>query len=237
MHRKIAHTEMGKSDQGWLQSWFHFSFAEYYHPENIHFGALRVLNDDFIQPETGFGMHPHQNMEIITYVVNGALTHADNMGNRQVLHRGEIQYMSAGTGVIHSEYNDGSEPLRLLQIWIFPDKAGYPPQYGDFRFPWQDRVNHWLLLVSGQQGCAPVKIHQDVYIYAAWIDATENLVYDITKGRQGYLVQIEGSSCVNGISLESRDAFEIHQETVEITAQTPSHLLLFDMAEEQEEKK
>lgn len=237
MLKKIDHNTMGKSDQGWLRSWFHFSFAEYYNPENINFGTLRVLNDDLVQPGSGFGMHPHQDMEIITYVIDGVLTHADNMGNQQVLHRGEIQYMSAGTGVIHSEYNHGTEDLRLLQIWIFPDRSGHTPQYGDFRFPWQQRINHWLLLVSGQQGCAPVKIHQDVYLYTAWIDAGQSLVYDIAEGRQGYLVQIEGNSRINEALLEERDALAIHQESIEITAVSPSHVLLFDLADERKEQK
>lgn len=126
MIRKLEHQNMGKSDLGWLQSIFHFSFAEYYNPQNMHFGVLRVINDDLIKPQTGFDMHPHRDMEIISYVVDGSLTHGDSMGNKQTLHRGEVQYMSAGTGIYHSEHNLGSEMARLLQIWIYPDQKVSP---------------------------------------------------------------------------------------------------------------
>ena len=133
MLRYIDHTKMGRGIHGWLDSHFHFSFAEYYNPQNIQFGVLRVVNDDMVQPGTGFDTHPHQNMEILSYVVQGELTHADNMGNEQTLTRGQVQYMSAGTGVLHSEYNMGKDLLRFLQIWILPDASGYQPNYGDYR--------------------------------------------------------------------------------------------------------
>ena len=125
---------MGRGIHGWLDSHFHFSFAEYYNPENINFGVLRVWNDDIVLPGTGFGTHPHDNMEIISYVLEGELSHADSMGNEQTLTRGQVQYMSAGTGITHSEYNHGEVPLRFFQIWIFADKRGYRPNYGDYRF-------------------------------------------------------------------------------------------------------
>ena len=121
MIKYIDHEKMGTADHGWLRSRFHFSFAQYYNPENMGFGALRVLNDDLVRPGTGFETHPHRDMEIISYVVQGELTHGDSMGNRQTLKRGQIQYMSAGTGVWHSEHNLGEDTLRFLQIWIYPD--------------------------------------------------------------------------------------------------------------------
>ena len=123
MLRKLDHNNMGKSNLGWLRSVFHFSFAEYYNPKNINFGVLRVINDDLIDPHTGFPKHPHQNMEIVSYAVDGNLTHADSMGNENTITRGHVQYMSAGTGVYHSEMNHGDETLRLLQIWILPDQS------------------------------------------------------------------------------------------------------------------
>ena len=136
MLRKIDSAGLGTSDLGWLRSRFHFSFAEYRDPDNVHFGALRVLNDDLVAPGHGFGMHPHSDFEILSYVVDGALTHADSMGNEHTLTRGEVQYMSAGTGVLHSEHNRGEETLRFLQIWVFPDEEGHAPSYGDHRFAW-----------------------------------------------------------------------------------------------------
>ena len=166
MLRKIDHRQMGKSNLGWLQSIFHFSFAEYYNPENINFGVLRVINDDQIAPGTGFGTHPHRDMEIISYVVDGSLTHADSMGNQRDVKRGHIQYMSAGTGVLHSEHNRSTDPLRMLQIWILPDKQGYAPNYGDYLFEWEERKNKWLHMVSDKEGSAPVKINQDVNFYS-----------------------------------------------------------------------
>ena len=136
MIKVIKHENMGRSDRGWLHSLFHFSFAEYYKPDNIKFGALRVVNDDRFDPHGGFGMHPHDNMEIISYVVDGQLTHRDNLGNGSRLERGDVQYMSAGSGIMHSEYNDTNEPLRFLQIWILPDEKNAEPNYGDHRFDW-----------------------------------------------------------------------------------------------------
>ena len=161
MPRYIDSKQMGRSRLGWLDSHFHFSFAEYYNPKNIRFGALRVINDDLIQAGTGFDTHPHENMEIITYVVEGELTHADSMGNRHTLTRGQVQYMSAGTGVTHSEHNFGKERLRLLQIWIFPDQKGYEPNYGDYRVAVEDRRDRWLPLVASVEDTdspAPVRI-------------------------------------------------------------------------------
>ncbi len=135
MLRYIDHKLMGRSQLGWLDSHFHFSFAEYFNPDNMQFGALRVINDDIIKAQTGFGAHPHEDMEIITYVIQGELSHEDSMGNASTLTLGQVQYMSAGTGVIHSEHNWQNEAdLRLLQIWILPDDSGYEPNYGDYRF-------------------------------------------------------------------------------------------------------
>lgn len=222
---------MGRSSLGWLESWFHFSFAEYYNPDNIQFGVVRVINDDTIQPGTGFDMHPHRDMEIITYVVEGELTHADSMNNQRTLKRGDIQYMSAGTGVVHSEQNLGEKPLRLLQIWIFPDKKGTVPQYGDYRFAWDDRKNRWLHIVSEFGGTAPVQIHQDLNLYVSSLEESCELNFDIRSGRQVYAVQIEGETAVNGAKMQTKDALEAYGESLSFRACSDSHLLLFEMAQ------
>ena len=230
MLRKIDADKMGMSDLGWLHSKFHFSFAEYYNPANMHFGVLRVLNDDLIEVHSGFDTHPHRDMEIISYVVQGEITHRDSMGHSSTLQRGEVQYMSAGTGVFHSEHNLGKDMLRLLQIWIMPDHKGHKPAYGEFRFPWEARSNQWLHLVSPMAGSAGVKIHQDVNISALELDAGQSLKLDVAKGRQAYLVQIEGSSGLGGIALDARDALELVEESAELKAKTKSHYLAIEMA-------
>jgi redox-sensitive bicupin YhaK (pirin superfamily) len=227
--RKIDHESMGTSDLGWLKSRFHFSFADYYNPKNIHFGPLRVLNDDQVQAGTGFDTHPHRDMEIISYIVEGELTHGDSMGNRQTLSRGQVQYMSAGTGVRHSEHNRGSGILRFLQIWIVPDRQNHEPRYGDHRFVWEDRKNRWLPLVSGTEGKAPIRIHQDATISVLELDPGREIVFPVGEGRQAYLVQIEGSSEVNGIELGTRDALETVAEGLTIRAQNLSHFLVIEM--------
>jgi quercetin 2,3-dioxygenase len=230
MIRKLDNLKMGHGDHDWLRSVFHFSFADYYNPANIHFGALRVINDDLIQAGTGFDMHPHHDMEIVTYVVEGQLTHADNMGNRNTLSRGNIQYMSAGTGVIHSEQNLGTETCRLLQIWILPDQKGLPPNYGDMRFEAESRHNKWLNIVSGSQGNAPVKIHQDASIFVLELDEGSKIEFLVAKKRQAYLVQVEGKARINDVELNMRDGLESVEESLHIKALEKSHFLVVEMA-------
>lgn len=229
MLRKLDSNKMGSSDHGWLRSKFHFSFAEYFNPANIQFGVLRVINDDLVEPQTGFGTHPHQNMEIISYVVNGELTHGDSMGNKNTVTRGHVQYMSAGTGVLHSEHNFGKDILRFLQIWILPDRNGHKPNYGDHRFNWDDRKNHWLHMISGIDGDAPIKIHQDVNIYSLELDQGNEIIFPVKEGRQAYLVQIEGNSFINDVELSERDGMEIVEEDIAIKAAKTSHILLIEM--------
>lgn len=229
MFRKMDSKTMGSSNHGWLRSKFHFSFAEYYNPENIQFGVLRVINDDLINPQTGFGTHPHKNMEIISYVVNGELTHGDNMGNKNTITRGQVQYMSAGTGVLHSEHNLGEDTSRFLQIWILPDKYGHTPAYGDFRFNWDDRKDNWLHMVSRLDGDAPIKINQDANIYSLELQQGKEISFPVSVGRQAYLVQIEGTSLINGIELSDRDGLEVVEEDMTIRAEKTSHILLIEM--------
>lgn len=232
MLKKIDNKNMGSSNLGWLRSIFHFSFAEYYNPNNINFGVLRVINDDLIEANTGFDTHPHRDMEIISYVVEGELTHGDSMGNKNAISRGHVQYMSAGTGVNHSEHNLGESTARLLQIWIFPDKKGHKPQYGDCRFKWEDRKNKWLHMVSGKDGNAAIKINQDVNIYSLALELGEELEFKVRAGRQAYLVQIEGASEINNIDLKDRDAMEIIEEDILIIAKDNAHFLIIEMIKE-----
>lgn len=229
MIRKIDNKNMGSSNLGWLKSKFHFSFAEYYDPYNIRFGTLRVINDDLIRPDTGFDTHHHKDMEIITYVINGNLTHEDSMSNRNTISRGQVQYMSAGTGVFHSEFNFGEDILRLLQIWIIPDITGHTPDYGDFRFNWNDRRNKWLHMVSSKSGYAPIKINQDTNIYSLELEKEKEINFSVNEGRQAYLVQIEGISKINNVELNSQDGLEIIEEDILIKAKETSHILILEM--------
>lgn len=229
MLRKIDNKNMGRSNLGWLRSVFHFSFAEYYNPANINFGVLRVINDDLIAPQTGFDTHPHRDMEIISYVVDGELTHGDNMGNKNTITRGHAQYMSAGTGVYHSEYNLTDKTSRFLQIWILPDRAGHTPNYGDYRFNMEDRHNQWLHMVSSKEGDAPIKVNQDVNLYSLELDKEKEISFPVNEGRQAYLVQIEGNSTINDMTLDTRDAMEIVEEDIRIKGNETSHFLIVEM--------
>lgn len=232
----IDHNKMGRGSHGWLDSHFHFSFAEYYNPDNIRFGALRVLNDDIVQPKTGFSTHPHSNMEIISYVVRGELSHEDSMGNAHTLTRGQAQYMSAGTGVWHSEFNWGAEELRFMQMWIFPDKDGYSPNYGDYNFVWGDRASKWMPIASGygnKESAAPIRIHADVNIYAAELPTGESLVYSPGSSRQAYLTLLEGGAIIEDVAMAGLDALEIIKQDVKITAKSNAHLYVIDMPYDQ----
>ncbi len=229
MLRKLDNEKMGRSDLGWLQSVFHFSFANYYNPKNMNFGPLRVINDDLIEAGKGFALHSHKDMEIISYVVDGELNHGDSMGNENTIKRGHVQYMSAGTGVSHTEYNYGEDTSRFLQIWIIPEEEGLSPNYGDHRFDWNDRKNKWLQIVSSTKGNAEIKINQDANIYVIELDEEKEIDFKVGKGRQAYLVQIEGSSDINGLILNDRDALEIVEEDITIKSKDLSHILVIEM--------
>ncbi|MBD3829117.1 MAG: pirin family protein [Arcobacter sp.] len=229
MIKKLPKENMGTSNLGWLESRFHFSFAEYRNPNNINFGVLRVLNDDIVHPMSGFDTHPHSNMEIISYVVNGEITHKDSMGNSETLKRGEVQYLSAGDGIYHSEHNlHKSEDLRLLQIWIIPPFAGLPRLYGSHQYKEEERQNRLLNIVSSQNGDSKIKIYQDINIFVSELD--KELDYKIQKDKQVYFAQIEGSSNINGTLLENGDAMEIVDEDIlTIKPITKSHILFIEM--------
>ena len=230
MLKLLKKENMGSSNLGWLESRFHFSFAEYRNPENINFGVLRVLNDDIIHPQSGFGTHPHHDMEIISYVVKGKITHKDSMGNEESLSRGEVQYLSAGTGIQHSEYNNTDEDLRLLQIWIIPPKKGMDTLYGSHRYKEQQRKNKLLQIVSPQDGDAIVKIYQDANIYVSELDAQMSLEYEIKENRQVYFVLIEGTLSLNGVMMDYGDAIEIRDEKlITMQALENSHFLFIEI--------
>ncbi len=229
MLRKIEAKQMGSGSHQGMESKFHFSFDQYYNPDNMNFGVLRVVNDDTINPNIGFDMHPHRDMEIISYVVDGKLTHGDDMGNKSTLERGHVQYMSAGTGVFHSEHNLSDEILRILQLWIIPDRKGYQPSYGEYRFPWRDRENKWLHIISSEDGNAPIKIHQDVNLFVLALDEDKKIDFEVDENRKAYLIQIEGSSLINEMTLNQQDALEITEETINIHANRFSHFLMIEM--------
>ncbi len=234
MLKKLPKEKMFLSNLGWLESRFHFSFAEYRNFDNIQFGVLRVLNDDIVHANSGFDTHPHKNMEIISYIVDGELTHKDSMGNAQTLKRGEVQYMSAGSGILHSEHNfHKTEDLRLLQIWILPPENDLPSIYGQEKYTKEQRKNKFLKVVSSKSGDSKVKIHQDINMYISELEKEKSLNFSINPNRQIYFVQIEGSSNINGTILNDGDAMEITSEKeLSITALDTSHFLFIEMKEQ-----
>ena len=201
----------GKSELGWLHSRFSFSFANYYNPENMGFGLLRVLNDDTIEPATGFGTHPHDNMEIITIILDGALEHKDSMGTGSVIKNGEVQVMSAGTGITHSEMNASKdEKVSLLQLWIFPKERNIKPRYDQKNFPLEERKNELKTVVSGLGTEGTLYIHQDAAITLGHIEKGKELTYkNIKPGNGYYLFVIKGNINLLNEELKERDAMGI----------------------------
>lgn len=229
MLRKLDHQFMGGAVYDWLESTYHFSYADYFDQANLNFGVLRVLNDNSIAPHTGFEDCPHKDMEILTYVVSGKLTHTDSMGNKTHLTRGQMQYLSAGTGTTHREYNDGDEPLRVLEMWITPDKKGHQPTYGVYHFDWEAHHNTWLHMASDLNDDAPITLNQDVNIYTILLDAHNMADINVGPERQAYLLQIEGFSEVNKIAMKEKDSLEIIGDHVHIEATHDSHFIVIEM--------
>jgi redox-sensitive bicupin YhaK (pirin superfamily) len=222
------YNSLGISERGWLHSHFHFSFAEYFNPQRMSFGPLRVINDDIVEPHSGFPTHAHENMEIFTYIIDGELTHKDSKGNQETLFPGEVQYMSAGTGIQHSEYNHGENPLRLLQIWIRPNRNGHAPNYGSKRFPMEDREDRWLHLVSPPNGSGGIHIHQDANIYARIVGASREFNFTLLKSRQAYIVVVDGTCNIQGKAFFRGDGIEI-MDSVQFVAKKGSHFLIIEM--------
>lgn len=223
---------LGGANHGWLDTKHHFSFAEYHDPSRMHWGALRVWNDDTIAPGTGFPMHPHANMEIITYVREGAITHRDSLGNGGRTVAGDVQVMSAGTGIVHSEYNLEPGATRIFQIWIMPDKLGGQPSWGSNPFPKDNRAGRFALLADGTtDGGDALPIRANARVLGATLKAGEQVEYHFDAGRRGYLVPASGQVDVNGISLQARDGAAIGDENlIRVTAQEDAELVLVDAA-------
>jgi redox-sensitive bicupin YhaK (pirin superfamily) len=220
------------ADYGWLKSRHSFSFADYHNRDRMGFGALRVINDDVIEPSSGFGMHLHSDMEIVTIVMRGAVRHEDSEGNLGVTRAGEIQYMSAGTGITHSEYNaSDSEPLELFQIWIHPNQRGLPPAYAQRDVSRFDSRNRWALLVSPDGRSDSMAIRQDAWIYTATLEPGMILGLPLLEGSRGQLLMVvEGEVRVGGEVLFDRDEMQLaDEERATVQAHTASRLLLFDV--------
>jgi quercetin 2,3-dioxygenase len=202
--------ERGYADHGWLQSFHSFSFADYFDPQHVEFGPLRVINDDRVQPGSGFGTHGHKDMEIITYVLEGELAHKDSMGNGSTIRPGDVQRMSAGTGVRHSEFNpSNTQAVHLLQIWIQPNAHGIPPSYEEKRFEAAEKRGRLRLIASPDSAEGSALIHQDARVYAGLFDGTETATLSIAPGRRLYVHLARGSVVANGTALDAGDALKI----------------------------
>jgi len=224
--------DRGHFDHGWLNTYFTFSFADYYDPRHVHFRTLRVLNDDRIAPGEGFPTHPHRDMEIVTYVLDGALEHRDSMGTGSVIRAGDVQYMSAGSGVSHSEFNASDrEPVHLLQIWMFPEEKGLKPLYGQKAFREEDKRGKLRLMVSPDGRDGSLKIRQDNELYATVLAKGESVRHELKADRHAYLQVARGSVELNGKQLEEGDGAAISAEkAVALTGVDNAEVLLFDLA-------
>ena len=224
--------ERGHANHGWLKTWHTFSFASYQNPAHVRFRALRVMNEDIVAPGQGFGTHPHNDMEIVTYVLSGALEHKDSMGNGEVLRPGEFQRMTAGTGITHSEFNpSAAEPTHLYQIWLFPERKGLTPSYEQKSFPATGRHNELRLVASRDGAQGSLKIHTDAAIYLSQVDANRSVQFAITPGRSVWLQVLSGSVSVNDIELSKSDGVAVSDETsLTISAIQDSEVMVFDLA-------
>jgi redox-sensitive bicupin YhaK (pirin superfamily) len=232
MQKRASH-DRGHANHGWLDSYHSFSFANYYDPKWMGFSVLRVINEDVIAPAQGFGMHSHANMEIITYILQGELTHKDSLGNVEVIRQGHVQRMTAGTGIRHSEFNaSDAELVHLLQIWILPNQKGLPPSYEDKFFTDAQKENQWCLLASEKGELGSLTIHQDMALYVAKLNERKALEYALKQNRKAYLQVALGSIEINREQLNAGDAalFDFAQ-IVQIKAIDNAEILLFDLPE------
>ena len=223
---------LGGADHGWLKAKHHFSFASYNDARRMGWGALRVWNDDSIAPQTGFPPHPHADMEIITYVREGAITHQDNLGNKGRTVAGDVQVMSAGSGITHAEYNLESGNTQIFQIWIIPDEHGKPPSWGTKPFPLGDRSGRFVTLASGFNDDADaLPLRTNARVLGATLKAGETAVYDLDTTRYAYIVPAKGKIEVNGVALDARDGAAIRDESkLTVTALEDAELVLVDTA-------
>jgi redox-sensitive bicupin YhaK (pirin superfamily) len=232
MIRVLSSSDRFHTDAGWLDSRHTFSFADHYDPERLGFRALRVINDDRVQPARGFGSHSHRDMEIITYVLSGELAHKDNLGNGSVIRPGDVQRMSAGTGVVHSETNPSSSaPVHFLQIWIVPDRAGQRPGYEQKAFSESDRRGKLRLVASRDGREGSVTIQQDASVYAGLLEPGERVAHQLRPGRHSWVHVARGSVDLNGQTLGEGDGAAISDEQrLDLSAKDSSEVLLFDLA-------
>ena len=223
---------LGGANHGWLDAKHHFSFASYHDPARTNWGSLRVWNDDTIQPHTGFPPHPHRDMEIVTYVRSGAITHEDSLGNKGRTEAGDVQVMSAGTGIRHSEYNREDEETRIFQIWIVPTSQGDAPQWGAKPFPKGERSGQFVVLASGhERDVDALPIRADARVVGATIRAGETIEYPLGTDRKGYLVPATGVVSIDGQRIGARDGAAISDlETLSVTAIEDSEIVLVDIA-------
>ena len=223
--------ERGHANHGWLDSYHSFSFGGYHDPRHMGISNLRVINDDTVAPGGGFPTHGHNDMEIISYVLDGALEHKDSMGNGSVIRPGDVQRMSAGTGVTHSEYNHSeSEPVHFLQIWLQPNAFGVEPEYDQKHFPLEERLGHWVLLVSPDGRDGSIATHQDGLMFGTLLTQGETLDYRFAADRQGYLQLARGRLRVGNVTLEQGDGLKMQKHgLLELEGIEDAELLLFDL--------
>ena len=234
MENMVLHkaSSRGKADHGWLRSNHTFSFANYHNPERMHFGVLRVLNDDFVEGGKGFGTHPHNNMEIISIPLDGDLKHEDSMGNSGIIKQGDVQVMSAGKGIKHSEFNKNTDkPVKFLQIWLFPNKKDVEPRYDQMTFKTEDRKNKFQQVLSPNEKDEGVWIHQDAWFHLGQLDKNEKTGYRLKKSGNGiYAFIIDGEVKINGQSLEKRDGLGVWDTSkLEIEATEDADILLMEV--------
>jgi hypothetical protein len=226
-----AAEERGHANHGWLDTHHTFSFADYYDPDFMGFRSLRVINEDFVAAQRGFGMHPHRDMEIITYVLGGAVEHRDSMGTKAVIKPGEVQRMSAGTGVLHSEMNNFNEQLHMLQIWLLPESQGLKPGYEQKAFDEEERQGRFRVVASRDGRDGSLTVHQDVALYSTLLGQGEKAEHTLAPGRHAWLQVARGSGTLNGVKVKAGDGVAVSAEDrLVLTAEVPMEALLFDLA-------
>ena len=232
MNEIIRSNQRGYADHGWLKSFHSFSFADYFNPKRVEFGPLRVINEDRVDPGQGFGTHAHRDMEIISYVLSGELAHKDSMGNGSTIRPGDVQRMSAGSGVRHSEFNPSADqPVHFLQIWIQPNATGIQPSYEEKRFGTKDKRGRLRLIASPDSADGSVLIHQDARVYAGLFEGPEAATLEIAPGRRAYVHLARGALVVNGNALEAGDALQV-TDAAKLTLQSgkEAEVIVFDLA-------
>lgn len=224
-------SERGHANHGWLESYHSFSFAGYVDPNHVQFGPLRVINEDRVAPGGGFGQHGHRDMEIFSYVLSGELAHRDTLGNGSSIGPGQVQLMTTGTGVEHSEFNhSGQAPVHFLQIWLFPRETGLAPRYSEADFPPESKRDQLRLIISPDGRDDSLRIEQDAFIYATLLEGTTALTHDLAPGRRGYVHLIRGTLTVNGQPLEGGDALLLEEEAqIELAHGRDAEALVFDL--------